>query len=168
MAYRYHCSHFSRDSHSLLKQVSHTLDLSYNAILCRAVEHWLVYPRSPIPRSPRHENHRGIRVQANLSEPIGRLLEVHAIEKQTPVARLIEAAFLQWFNEIGGDLIYRLSIKKPSPVQPKPAPKPDPVPAADDEAIEILQQQLQHFQRTGNTLRVAQLRRELLQMGVAA
>ncbi len=167
MAKQYY-SHFSVDACGLLSQVSASLETSPSSILRRAVEYWLVNPHRTAAPSARGKRGQELkRVGTFLPDSVKNLLKAAAIEQDTSVSRLLETAFLQWFDEIGGTLIYRLS-QPPAKPAPGKKPQPKPVPAINEEDVRILRLQLEHFQRTGNQLRVAQLRRELLSMGVAA
>ncbi len=168
MGRQQHYSHFSADAYGLLLQVSASLEIPPGSVLRRAIEYCLATQNVQALPPLRGKHGDSLkRVSVVLTPPIKKILQYTAIEQDTNVSRVIEAIFLQWFDEIGGALVYRLSQPPTAPV-PSKKPQPKPVPAADRESIAILQQQLRHFQSTGNQLRVAQLRRELLAMGVAA
>ncbi len=168
----------------LLADLQSVMLVSKSGILNRAIEYWLAYPTSePQARPFEIDGNAGSFVAVAVTPPVGNLLKAYAVEYGCTPMRIIEAALIQWFEEVGGSLIYRLSTAKPATPErkPKPAPKPAPVPAIapskppeeddDDDDLsptEILKAQLVHYQKHGNKMRVAQIIRQLQQLEAAA
>lgn len=137
----------------LLQRTSLSLGLPYSQVLMRSLEYWMLCP----PKEPASRRERGTplrRVCLHFPKPLAHCLQAYSQQLECPPDRILESAFVQWFETIGGRLVYKVN----QPVAE----------AVDRESIEILQRQLKHFQLAGNQIRVAQLRRELLAMGVAA
>ena len=107
-------------------------------------------------------------VKAHLLPQDAAILKAVAMEHGVTIGCVLERAFTDWFESRGGKLIHAISTT--SKRKPRPTPKPVAEIVWDDEedAAQILLTQLRHFQKTGNSLRVAHLRRKLEELGVAA
>ncbi len=169
----------ARSTLDRMEAIGEPLRLSRAAIVARAVEHWLLKPeeqRRAIP--PSVSRRKGIMQHAYLAPAIAVLLFREADSKSVGIGRLIEAAILQWLDEVGEPLAAllpdasKLKTRRGQHPKPKLVPAPPPPPVIDgdpddytdedgDDPAEILRQQIAYYERVGNRLRVAQLRREL-------
>ncbi len=146
---------FSAQTAELLDATCRSLELGRSTCLSRAVDYWCADSRTEPCRLP--DTGDGVGVCVALSHPVLALLKATAEDYKVKPIRLVEAAFVQWFEDVGGLLIYKAG-KIPgtaAEVELRGETK------TSLETITVIRQQFEYYKRCGNVAKAAAFARRL-------